>query len=184
MPPTPASSDLVLDLRDPHAFERAYREHRPRAFAAALSVLRDARAAEDVVQDVFAQLWRRPRSFDARRGSLRAYVTMLARSRAVDRWRSQSARDAAAARLLAVTGGEATHERSAADEAIDRERSARVVSILDELPTTQREAVLLAFGKELTAREIAQAVGVPLGTAKSRVRLGLEKMRETAERAA
>ncbi len=169
------------DLRDPATFERAYREHRPRALAAALGVLHDARAAEDVVQEVFAQLWRRPRTFDARRGSLRSYVTMLARSRAVDRWRGQAARAAAAERLADVAGREATHERSAADAAIERERSAQVVSILAGLPSRQREAVLLAFGHELTAPEIARAVGVPVGTAKSRVRLGLEKLRETAE---
>jgi RNA polymerase sigma-70 factor, ECF subfamily len=181
MPPHVATSAAPLDLRDPHAFERAYREHRPRAFAAALGVLHDARAAEDVVQDVFAHLWRRPRAFDARRGSLRSYVTMLARSRAVDRWRSQAARDAAAGRLAVVSKTDGTHGRSAADAAIERERSAQVVSILDGLPAPQREAVLLAFGRELTAAEVARAVGVPLGTAKSRVRLGLEKLRETAE---
>jgi RNA polymerase sigma-70 factor, ECF subfamily len=181
MPPSLAADPVGPDLRDPPTFERAYREHRPRAFAAALDVLHDARAAEDVAQEVFAQLWRRPRAFDARRGSLRSYVTMLARSRAIDRWRGQAARDAAVERLADVAGTDATHERSAADAAIERERSAQVVSILAGLPSRQREAVVLAFGHQLTAPEIARAVGVPLGTAKSRVRLGLEKLRETAE---
>jgi RNA polymerase sigma-70 factor (ECF subfamily) len=172
--------DIATDLRDPHTFERAYKEHRARAFAAALGVLRDPAAAEDVVQDVFAQLWRRPRAFDSKRGLLRSYITMMARSRAVDRWRTQTARDAAVERL-AATAGEPRHEQSADERAIERESSAHVVSILHRLPPPQREAVLLAYGKELTAREIAEVMGVPLGTAKSRVRLGLEKMRETAE---
>lgn len=174
-------SEIAPDLHDAQDFERAYRELRPRAFAAALSVLRDPMAAEDVVQDVFAQLWRRPRAFDANRGVLRSYVTMLARSRAVDRWRTQSAREAAAERLAAGTRSDAWHGRSAAEQAIEREGAAHVVTVLDRLPTAQREAVLLAYGQELTAREIAQVAGVPLGTVKSRVRLGLEKLRESVE---
>jgi RNA polymerase sigma-70 factor, ECF subfamily len=170
---------LTEDLSDASAFERAYIEHRPMAFAAALSVLRDPVAAEDVVQDVFAQLWKRPGSFDGRRGWLRSYVTMVARSRAVDRWRTQSAREAAVERLAAAARVGRRFEPSAADRVIEREGSARVVSILDRLPAPQREAVLLSVTQDLTAREIAQAVGVPLGTAKSRVRLGLQKARES-----
>jgi RNA polymerase sigma factor (sigma-70 family) len=78
-----------MSLSNPEAFERAYREHRAAAFAAAVHVLRDAAAAEDVVQDAFMQLWNRPGAFDDRRGSLRGYITLLARSRAIDRWRAQ-----------------------------------------------------------------------------------------------
>jgi RNA polymerase sigma-70 factor (ECF subfamily) len=173
-----------IDLRDPDAFEQAYREHRSRAFAAALGVLRDPAAAEDVVQDVFAQLWNRPRSFDASRGRLRSYVTLLARNRAIDRWRSGSARDAAVERLAGRISPDAYLEPSAAEQAISRERTAEVISIIDRLPAPQREAVLLAYGQDLTAREIGEAVGIPLGTAKSRVRRGLERMRETVEEVA
>ena len=170
-----------LDLADPGAFERAYEEHRPRAFAAALAVTRDPDLAEDVVQDVFAQLWLRPRSFDPSRGSLRGYVTMLARSRALDRWRSQSARDAALERLTAEAGSSPIEERSAADAAIERESSTRINGVVKRLPEAQRAAVLLAYGRQLTAGEIAEAMGVPIGTAKSRVRLGLQRLRATAE---
>ena len=164
------------DLADPRAFESAYREHRAKALSAALGVLRDHASAEDVVQEVFAHLWRRPRSFDARRGSLRSYVTMLARSRALDRWRSGSARDAAEERLRAAAAP-ATVE-GPEERVIERDRAARMASSLGTLPRSQREAVLLAFGADMSAPQIAAAVGVPLGTAKSRVRLGVEKMRE------
>jgi RNA polymerase sigma-70 factor (ECF subfamily) len=167
----------TLDLADPDVFERVYAEHRPRAFAAALGVTRDPEAAEDVVQDVFAQLWLRPSFFDPDRGSLRSYVTMLARSRALDRWRSQSARDAALERLAVDSGRTVVEEKSAADVAIARESSSRVMGRVRRLPDAQREAVLLAFGKQLTASEVAAAVGVPVGTAKSRVRLGLQRLR-------
>ena len=169
------------NLADPDAFEQVYKEHRPRAFAAALAVSRDPDVAEDVVQDVFAALWLRPRSFDPRRGTLRSYVTMLARSRALDRWRSQSAREAALERFAADASRRATDERSAADLAVQRESSSRVMGSVRRLPDRQREAVLLAYGRQLTASEIAAAVGVPIGTAKSRVRLGLERLRRSAE---
>jgi RNA polymerase sigma-70 factor (ECF subfamily) len=169
------------DLRDPKDFDRAYRELRPAALGAALGVLRDQAAAEDVVQEVFAQLWTRPGSFDPDRGTLRSYVTILTRSRALDRWRTRTARDAAVERLAVRARAERRHERSAAELAAGRETSARAASAIDGLPAPQREALLLAFGRELTAREIAEAVGVPIGTAKSRIRLGLERLRAGAE---
>ena len=168
-----------MDLREPHAFERAYREHRAAAFAAAVHVLHEPAAAEDVVQDAFMHLWNRPEAFDARRGSLRGYITMLARSRAIDRWRTHGVQESTVERLCATLAYE--REGSAADRAIERDRSARFLSVIDRLPAPQREAVLLAFGGGLTASEIAAAVGVPLGTAKSRVRLGLAKLRDLAE---
>jgi RNA polymerase sigma-70 factor (ECF subfamily) len=138
-------------------------------------VLHDHAAAEDVVQEVFVQLWRRPRSFDERRGSLRSYITMLARSRAIDRWRSQAVHDSAVERLRFETSD--GHERSAAEHAIARERAAWATSVVERLPRPQREAVLLAYGADMSAAEIAATLGVPQGTAKSRVRLGLAKLR-------
>lgn len=178
------TSEPTYDLRDPDDFERAYRDHRSRAYAAALGVLRDPAAAEDVVQDVFAQLWNRPRTFDASRGRLRSYVTLLARNRAIDRWRSGTARDAAVDRLAGRIGRDMPVAPSAAERAISREESAEVISIIDRLPAPQREAILLAYGQDLTAREIGEAVGIPLGTAKSRVRRGLERLRETVDEVA
>ena len=166
-------------MRDPETFERAYREHRAAAFAAAVHILHDPAAAEDVVQDAFMQLWNRPGSFDHRKGSLRGYISMVARSRAIDRWRAQAAQESTAERFRARFGREP--EGSAAERTIERERSARLLSVLDRLPPSQREALLLAFGGGLTMSEIAAAVGVPLGTAKSRVRLGLARLRELAE---
>ena len=160
-------------MRDPEAFERAYREHRGAAFAAAVHVLHDPAAAEDVVQDSFMHLWNRPGSFDHRKGSLRGYVAMVARSRAIDRWRAQAAQESTAERFRVRLGREP--EGSAAERTIER---AWLLSVLDRLPPSQREALLLAFGGGLTMSEIAAAVGVPLGTAKSRVRLGLAKLRE------
>jgi RNA polymerase sigma-70 factor (ECF subfamily) len=166
------------NLRDPEAFERAYREHRATAFAAAVHVLHDPAAAEDVVQDSFMHLWNRPGAFDHRRGSLRGYIAMVARSRAIDRWRVQVAQESAADRARAVRR---EPEGNVAERVLEHERSALLLSVLDRLPPSQREALLLAFGGGLSMSEIAAAVGVPIGTAKSRVRLGLARLRDLAE---
>ena len=173
------------DLRDPHQFNDAYRQHAPAAKAAAARVLRDEAAAEDVVQDVFMQLWLRPSAYDPGRGSLGAYVTMLARSRAVDRWRTRSAREAALQRSVEevrVRGGETGEDT--VEPVIRRDRTRRLASAIGELPSEQRSAMLLAYGRGMTAREIAATTKIPLGTAKSRLRLGLQKARETLDVAA
>jgi RNA polymerase sigma-70 factor (ECF subfamily) len=173
------------DLRDPRQFNEAYRRHAPLARAAAARVLRDESAAEDVVQDVFMQLWLRPSAYDPARGSLGAYVTMLARSRAVDRWRSRGAHESALRRSAAearATGGQTAE--SAAEPVIRRDRSRRLASVIGELPSEQRSAMLLAYGRGMSAREIADATKIPLGTAKSRLRLGLRKARESLDVAA
>ncbi len=167
----------MTDLRDPIQFNRAYNEHGPAMQAAANRVLHDPAAAEDVVQDVFMKLWRRPTAFDPSRGSLSSYLTMMARSRALDRWRSRSARAAAVERSAREQTVEAPAQESAAEPVFRRDSQQRVLRALETLPGDQREAVLLAFGRGLSAGEIAAAAGVPLGTAKSRVRLGLQKAR-------
>jgi RNA polymerase sigma-70 factor (ECF subfamily) len=152
---------------------------------AADRVLRDRAAAEDVVQDVLVGLWRRPESFDESRGSLRSYLLMLARSRALDRWRTRSAQAAAVTRAAHEAHAEPRFAASAADVVVRRDSEGQLTQVLGELPVPQREALLLAYGRGLTAQEVASAVGVPLGTAKSRLRLGLKRARVAlAEQAA
>ena len=165
-------------------FSAAYRENHALAFSAAYRVLGDAAAAEDIVQDVFTALWREPRKFDARRGSLPGYVAMMARSRAVDRVRSRNAGSAAVDRLAvreAVREGEV---ESPAESVVRHEDAGRILSALAELPSAQRDAVLMAYGRDLSTAEIARAAGVPLGTAKSRLRLGLQRTRQAVSTAA
>lgn len=172
------------DLRDPRQFNEAYTRLAPLALASANRVLRDEAAAEDVVQDVFVQLWLKPDMYDASRGSLASYVSMLSRSRALDRWRSRSARDSAVERAEEAARAETAPAESAADPVIRRERSRELLGVLSQLPGDQRDALLLAYGRGLTAQEIARVKAVPLGTAKSRVRLGLRKARTNMQAAA
>ena len=152
-------------------------EHRAVMILAADRVLRDRAAAEDVAQDVLLDLWRRPESFDASRGSLRSYLQMKSRSRALDRWRTRSAQAAAATRAAHQAHAEPNFAASAADVVVRRDEAGQLTRALEELPIPQREALLLAYGRGLTAHEVARAVGVPLGTAKSRLRLGLKRAR-------
>ena len=170
-----------MDLRDPLEFDAAYRRLAPIARTAAVRVLRDDSAAEDVVQDVFMQLWLKPGTYDPRRGTLAGYVTMMARSRAVDRWRTRVARDAATERAEHQALLQRSEHESAAEPVIRRERSTKLLRAIEELPHEQRDAVLLAYGRGLTAQEIAHVAKIPLGTAKSRIRLGLQRARQCLE---
>jgi len=172
------------DLRTPAGFARAYDEHAGPAFAAAQRVLGDHAAAEDVVQDVFLTLWRDPSKFDATRGSLRTYVAMMSRSRALDRVRTRSAREAAVERLKVQEAGARRSSEGVDDAVLRRDGTRRALRAVGALPGVQREAVAMSFAGGLSAREIAGATRVPLGTAKSRLRLGLIKAREQLEAAA
>jgi RNA polymerase sigma-70 factor (ECF subfamily) len=183
-PPNRARPE-ALDLSDPGAFERAFDEHAASVREVAMSVLRDGALAEDVVQDVFLRLWRRPRMFDARRGELRPFLRLMARSRALDLLRTAQAAGRARDRLGVALPSE---ERARADEsppaAVERagEREA-IWSALGRLPAAQREAVVLSYWGGLTAEQIAHRSDIPLGTVKSRVRLALGRLHREFEAA-
>ena len=175
----------MADLRDREQFEAAYRRLAPTCLRIAHTVLRDRAAAEDVVQDLFLQLWRNPDAYDPARGPLRSYVAMLARSRSIDRRRSGSAKDSAFERLTHEHRTRNVRAADGADEAaLRRELARQMLSKVNTLPAEQRDALLLAFGRGLTAREIAHAGNLPLGTAKSRIRMGLARVRELVGEAA
>src|SRR5687767_9811599 len=166
------------DLSDPSVFGRAYDQHCGSVYAIAFRVLGNAAQAQDVVQDVFLRLWRRPSRFDAARGELGSYLRLMARSRALDLWREHQAAGRARDRLEVVVAGEGewSDERPATLVELGEDRDA-VRAALGRLPMAQREALVLAYFGGLTSDEIARRAGVPLGTAKSRIRLGLAKLR-------
>ena len=170
---------MVARLTDPQEFQRAYDEHCRGVYATALRVLGDPAQAQDVTQDVFLRLWRRPERYDARRGELGPYLRLMARSRAVDRWREGQASGRASDRLKVAVAGAEGRAEDATTRAVERDEAGAVVrSALTRLPSAQREALVLAYWGGMTAGEIAQRSHVPLGTAKSRLRLGLSKLRE------
>jgi RNA polymerase sigma-70 factor, ECF subfamily len=165
------------DLGDPAAFQRVFARHAGDVFAAANAVLRNPMEAQDVVQEVFLSLWTRPGRFDPARGDLQPFLRLLGRSRALDRRRRVRAADDAAARLqrLFVAPGDDDQPARAA------ERSATAQALqagLRRLPPPQREAVVLNHLVGVPAERIAGREGVPVGTVKSRVRLGLDRLRK------
>jgi RNA polymerase sigma-70 factor (ECF subfamily) len=167
-----------MDLRDPQQFSNAYDEHSRTVYAVAQRVLGDHALAADVVQDVFLRLWRRPQRFDAARGDLGTYLRLMARSRAVDLWRESQSRGRAADRLKVVVAEEEPKGPDGPEFALERSTDrAEVREALRGLPAAQREALVLAYWGGMTAEQIALRERIPLGTAKSRIRLGLAKLR-------
>lgn len=171
---------MDMDLHDSATFARAYAQHARSVHATAMRVLGDPARAQDVVQDVFARLWARPSRFDASRGELGPYLRLMARSRALDLWREGQAAGRASDRVrdLVAVEGSGHDEYLRPDAATEREETrASVRAALRELPGAQREALVLAYWGGLTADEIARRTETPLGTAKSRIRLGMARMR-------
>jgi RNA polymerase sigma-70 factor, ECF subfamily len=170
---------MAIELSDPTTFQRVFAEHERGVYATAFRILGNGAQAQDVVQDVFLRLWRRPRTFDAERGALGSYLRLMARSRALDVWREGQAGGRASDRLKLVVADEDLRlddQPAAAAELADTRELLR--DGLRRLPEAQREALVLAYWGGLTADEIAHRSAVPLGTAKSRIRLGLSKLRD------
>ena len=172
-----------MDLADPTTFAQMYDEHSRAVYGAAMRILGDPARAQDVAQDVFLRVWRNPSRFDARRGELGSYLRLMARSRALDLWRESQAAGRARDRLeLVVAGDEKVRVDDRPSVIAERDEDRAVVrEALGRLPDAQREALVLAYFGDLTADEIARRAGVPLGTAKSRIRLGLAKLRAEME---
>ena len=135
----------------------------------------DARAAEDVSQEVFVALWKRPERYDPDRGSLRTFLAVLARRRAID-WLRR--RDRARRRDEALAGDATTDGLGpdTADEVARRTEQENVRRAVAALPDDQRRAIELAYFAGLSYREVAVALAIPEGTAKSRLRLGLARL--------
>ena len=178
-------SDRALEERlvagDRRALEALYDELAPRVYGLARSILRDGRDAEEVVSDTFVQVWRTASSFDPARGTLAAWVVAIGRSRALDRRRSGRRREKIREReeheIASFTMSEGV--ASPSEGAVTRAAvSGRVGPALAGLPPEQRRAIELAYLGGLTHREIAGALDVPLGTVKTRIRSGMQTLRE------
>jgi RNA polymerase sigma-70 factor (ECF subfamily) len=131
--------------------------------------------AEEVVMETFSQVWRDAAKFDSRRGSVPAWLCIIARSRALDLVRSHSRRQ----RLNESVAREPADDSVGAPDVLHEERRRAVGAALAELPEAQREAIELAYFQGLSQSEIAERLQQPLGTIKTRMRTGMQKLRET-----
>ena len=162
------------------ALEQLYDRYSALVFSVALRVLHDHALAEDVTQEVFLRIWRQPASFDPARGRFISWLSSVARNRALDEQRRISRRRRAedqdedpVLRLPAEGRGD-----DPAHEAVLAHERQRVREAMRDLPEAQRTVLELAYFGGLTQTEIAERTGDPLGTIKTRVRLGMRKLRE------
>ena len=163
---------LVARIRagDQQAMSELYDRYAKVVYAVALRVLQDAAAAEDILQDVFLQLWRNPDAFDASRGSLPAWLAVISRHRSIDRLRKR--RPETDIEDCVIAGGPDLREEAERTLVIEKVRS-----VLGEMNPDQRKVLELAFFQGLTHTEIADKTGEPLGTIKTRIRSGLRQLR-------
>jgi RNA polymerase sigma-70 factor (ECF subfamily) len=167
----------LIGEKDAAAFEVFYDRHGAVAYSLAYRIVGERAAAEDVIQEAFVSIWRNGGRYDRARGSVRSWTLGIVRNRAIDLLRSRSSR-------VPKLGfdDEAVLEQRPADELTDtealrRETAREVRGALDELPGEQSKVIELAYFGGFSQSEIATMVGVPLGTVKGRMRLGLEKIR-------
>jgi RNA polymerase sigma-70 factor (ECF subfamily) len=134
-------------------------------------VLRDTGAAEDVLQEVFMQLWRNPAAFDASRGNLGAWLAVIARNRAIDALRKRRPENDLEDCVLSI-------EPDLADAATRSLAMEKVRAALAQMPPLQRAALEMAYFDGMSHTEIAEKTGEPLGTVKTRIRAGLSALRQ------
>ena len=169
---------LVRELArgDRSAFGRFYDRYASLVFTFALRILRDRPAAEDLLQEVFLQLWRDAASYSPERGSPEAWIIPITRSRGIDRLRSKRRRDKSFVSMERSSGKE--YDGAVESGAAASDARLTVSSALAELPESQRRVMELAYFDGLSQTEIAARIEEPLGTVKTRMRAALQRLRD------
>jgi RNA polymerase sigma-70 factor (ECF subfamily) len=166
----------AVAAQDEAALGHLYDRYRVILFGVLVRILNNREEAEDVLQEVFLQVWRRAADFDPNRGRPFTWLVTLARSRGIDRLRSLASRERVAA--MSGTDEAAGDVSDAATDAIRSEQRGVVNDALSQLPEEQKRLLMLAYFDGLTQSEIAERLGAPLGTVKTRMRSGMMKLRE------
>jgi RNA polymerase sigma-70 factor, ECF subfamily len=161
--------------QDEAALAQLYDRYRVILFGLLMRILNNREEAEDVLQEVFLQVWRRAADFDENRGRPFTWLVTLARSRGIDRLRTLAARERVA---LAGARDESEAISDAASDAFRSEQRGLVTNALAQLPDEQQRPLMLAYFDGLTQTEIAARLDAPLGTVKTRMRTGMMKLRE------
>ncbi len=179
--PSSAPDDHALmervAARDPAALRRLFDRHASLVLALIVRILHDRAEAEEVMVDVFWELWDRSGRYDATRGSPLTYLTTLARSRAIDRRRSRGRAASVDRDAAAPAAAPLSHQPESG--AVADENRALVKRALLSLDSAQREMIEYAFYDGLTHTEIAEKLGKPLGTVKTHIRQGLIRLRQS-----
>lgn len=158
------------------AFESLYDAMASRVFGLVLRVLRDQAQSEEVTQEVFVEAWQQAKRFDPSRGTAASWLLTIAHRRAVDRVRSSQASQARDLRI-GIKEFQDSYE-DVEEHAILHDETVRVSRALQQLSAPQREAIQLAYFSGYTHLEVAELLKIPVGTAKTRIRDGMGKLRE------
>ena len=164
---------------DAGAFAAIYDRHSRVAYSFAYRMTGERQAAEDLTQEAFLKVWRSAGTYRAQRGGARAWILRVVRNRGIDRLRASTTR--ARAREKAEAEAPMSQPSEAFERAWGNHRGKRVHEALRDLPREQGEVLALLHLRGLTHREVSEHLGLPLGTVKGRVRLGLQKLREHPE---
>jgi RNA polymerase sigma-70 factor (ECF subfamily) len=172
----------LIGAKDPEAFAVFYDRHGGVAYSLAYRIVGEPGAAEDVTQEAFISLWRSGARYDRARGSVRSWMLSIVRNRAIDSLRAGAGK----APKLTFDDDAVLEQRPAdeltEEEAMRHETASEVRGALGQLPGDQSKVIELAYYGGFSQSEIAAMLGVPLGTVKGRMRLGMEKIRgEIAE---
>ncbi len=174
-----------LFYRDLQAFRALYDRYGDLVYSTTLRIVRDVHLAQDMVQEIFLRLWRKPDSYVAQRGRFSTWLTSVARNRAVDEIRSRARRyrheTTSPEQQVRELPDAADKDPALTAELADQRRL--ILAALAGLPSEQRQVIELAYFGGLTQQEIARRLSQPLGTVKTRIRLGMQKLRSalTAE---
>ena len=172
-PSTEDDASLLALVRsgDEQAMASLFDRYSKVVYSVALRVLRDPASAEDVLQEIFMQVWRNPESFSAARGSLGGWLAVVSRNRSIDALRRKRPTDSVEDVILASS-------YNLADEAERNSLMERARGVIVKLPAEQRKTLEMAFFDGLTHSEIAEMTGDPLGTVKTRIRSALLTLRK------
>ncbi|MEM9952411.1 MAG: sigma-70 family RNA polymerase sigma factor [Chloroflexota bacterium] len=173
-------SDIVL-MRcirkgDQSCLEVLYRRYYNLCYQMAVTLLRDSVAAEEVVQDIFLAIWEKPYKWDSAKGQFSSWLLTVTRYTAIDRLRRENRRLSVLDTPLDTVAHLIVTDHKSQEQLRDNIRV--VQQLLKDLPDEQRDVILLAFFRGLTHEQIAKKQNLPIGTVKSRIRLGLKKLRE------
>lgn len=160
------------------AFARFYDQYARLLFSIAFKILNDSKEAEDVLQEVFLQIWDKSGQYDSHLGKPVSWAVTLTRNKAIDHIRSSQRRTKL---MSAATELSTPPDETANDSVRGRESAALISTALAELPAEQRQAIELAFFRGLTQYEISETLKEPLGTIKARIRRGMLKLRDRLE---
>jgi RNA polymerase sigma-70 factor, ECF subfamily len=190
MSATDGMSEPALDLErdiqllrrigdgDRTAFANFYDQYSGLLFSIAVKVLNDAKEAEDVLQEVFMQIWNKADAYNPLLGKPASWAVTLTRNKAIDRIRASQRRSKLLEQATVEAGALPDHSPSANENLHGRENAEMIRSVVAALPPDQRRAIELAFFSGLTQDEISKTLQEPLGTIKARIRRGMLKLRE------